>query len=277
VHGTVTPLREDVRAAVAPGTGVLRVVRHRGRSVVSRAFAASPLKLLTPRNAGRAAWIYTSTYGGGLVDRDALRLHLTVDAGAAALLSTQSSTKAYRSPNGARVDLHADVGNDGLFVSLPDPVVCFASSSYAQTERIDLAETASLVLLDWMSSGRRESGERWAFDRYSSRLVVSRAGRPIVHDALSLSPVDGDLASRMGRFDVLAILVLAGPAIPAHTSLADTCVTRRPDLLMSASPIADGAVIRIAGRSAEAVGRAVRGQLSFLPALLGDDPWSRKW
>ena len=44
-------------------------------------------------------------------------------------------------------------------MSLPDPVICFASSTYRQTQRFDLAESASLVLLDWMSSGRRESGE----------------------------------------------------------------------------------------------------------------------
>jgi hypothetical protein len=31
------------------------------------------------------------------------------------------------------------------------------------------------------------------------------------------------------------------------------------------------------GTSVEAVGRAAREYLRFVPALLGDDPWSRKW
>jgi hypothetical protein len=34
---------------------------------------------------------------------------------------------------------------------------------------------------------------------------------------------------------------------------------------------------RLLGASAEAVGRAIREYLAFVPALLGDDPWARKW
>lgn len=282
MHDTVVHVRQEAAAATAPGTGALGVVRHGARSVVFRAIAASPLRLLTPRNDGRAAWIYTSTFGGGLVDGDALRLDVDVADGAAALLSTQSATKVYRSPNGTRVDFQARVAAGGLLVSLPDPVVCFAGSAYAQSQRIDLSETASLVMLDWMTSGRRESGERWAFDRYSTRLAVFRDGRPLVHDALSLRPADGDLASRMGRFDVLALAVLTGPAVrdgadAAIASVAGQPVDHRPALVVSASPIAAGAIVRLAGPSIEAVGRAIRSHLAFVPALLGDDPWSRKW
>jgi urease accessory protein len=282
VHGVASPTRAHTATAVVPGRGALRVVRHGARSVVSRAFAASPLKLLTPRNCGRAAWIYSSTYGGGLVDGDALHIELDVTEGAAALVSTQSATKVYRSANGTATHLHATVASDAILVLLPDPVVCFTGSAYSQTQRIDLAASASLVLLDWMTSGRRESGERWAFQHYASRLLVARAGSPIVHDALSLRPADGALAARMGRFDVLAVAVLAGPAVregadAAIANVAGAAFTRRADLIASASPIPGGAILRLAGRSIEAVGRAIRAQLAFVPALVGDDPWSRKW
>jgi len=33
----------------------------------------------------------------------------------------------------------------------------------------------------------------------------------------------------------------------------------------------------VAGRSVEQVGCRLRQMLGFVPALLGDDPWSRKW
>jgi len=282
VHGTAISCLDDRRATTAPGTGFLRIARHGRRSVVSRAFASSPLKLLTPRNHGCGAWIYTSTYGGGLVDRDALRLHAQIDEGASAFLSTQAATKVYRSPNGTSADFHATVGGGGVLVSLPDPVICFASSTYRQTQRFDLAESASLVLLDWMSSGRRESGERWTFDRYSTRITVRCEDRLVVYDALSLDSLDGDLADRMGRFDVFAIVVLTGPALRDHAEravarVASMPVPSRSDLLISASPLAGGAIIRAAGVSIEAVGRALRAHLTFVPALLGDDPSARKW
>src|SRR5262245_41650827 len=100
-------------------------MRAGSRSLVTRAFAASPLRLLMPRNHGHAAWVYTSTYGGGLVDRDALHLDLDVGPHAAALLATQAATKVYRSPHGTSMTMTARVADHGLLVVAPDPVVCF--------------------------------------------------------------------------------------------------------------------------------------------------------
>src|SRR5687768_4572798 len=88
-----------------PGRGRLRVVRAGGRSVVTRAYATSPLRLLTPANHGSAAWIYTSSYGGGFVDGDRVELDVEVAEGAAAFVSTQAATKVYRSPNGTSCGL----------------------------------------------------------------------------------------------------------------------------------------------------------------------------
>src|SRR5258706_16480554 len=97
----------------APGRAHIGVIRSRSRSVVSRAYATSPLRLLTPANHGHAAWIYTSSHGGGLVDGDRLVMDIDVGAGAAAFVSTQASTKVYRSAQGTSAALHARVGPGG--------------------------------------------------------------------------------------------------------------------------------------------------------------------
>jgi urease accessory protein len=271
-------------AGRAPGSGLLRIVRERSRSVASRVFATSPLKLLTPRNHGSAAWVYTATYGGGLVDGDAVHLSVDVGPGAAMMLSTQAATKVYRSPRGTTTSGVDAVVRDGALLALmPDPVVCFAGSSYEQTQRFRLGRDASLVLVDWLSSGRRAAGERWAFDRYLARTSVHADGRLVWHDALSLNPLDGDLATRMGRFEVIAVVGLFGARLRAEAATiisraSDRSLERRADLLLAASPIGeDGALVRIAGSTAESVGRAIRECLHFVPALLGDDPWQRKW
>jgi urease accessory protein len=274
----VTPLAED-----RSGRGRLAVIRRPARSVVSRAFARSPLRLLTPANHGHAAWVYTSSYGGGLVDGDTIDVHATVGAGACAFVSTQASTKVYRSPRGTRVTLHAEVDDDGLLVVAPDPVVCFARSRYHQAQRFDLAERAGLVLLDWISSGRRESGERWAFDEYVSRTTVRHTDRRLVHEALSLRASDGDLATRLGDYDVLAVAVivgtpLAGDARRILTRVEHETTARPPGQLVAAAPVGDaGCVLRVAGRSVEDVGSTLLDFLDFVPARLGDNPWARKW
>src|SRR5262245_163756 len=121
----------DVEVA---GCGKLHIIQGERRSTVSQAYASSPLRLLMPRNHGRAAWIYTSSFGGGLVDGDRVSLDIVVDAGAAAFVSTQASTKVYRSACGTSAELRASVGDEGLLVLAPDPVVCFAASRYRQTQ-----------------------------------------------------------------------------------------------------------------------------------------------
>ena len=82
-------------------------------TAVETAFAESPLRFLTPRNHGSAAWAYTSTLGGGLVDGDRLELEISVGPGARAFVSSQGPTRVFRSARGAasvtiaRVDVPA--------------------------------------------------------------------------------------------------------------------------------------------------------------------------
>ena len=272
----------------AAGSGALRVVRRGNLSVAERVCAASPLRLLTPRNHGDAAWVFTSSFGGGLVDGDRQFLEVEVGAGASAYLSSQASTKVYRSVHGATVELQARVDEDALLVVAPDPVVCFADSRYQQRQEFDLAASGSLVVVDWVTSGRRESGERWAFAHYTSRMIARLDGTLVVHDAVALRREDGNLAARMGRFDVLAIVLVLGSPLLSHATalvngLEHEPVRRTSSLMAVATPVTHqqtgtlGCVLRIAGQSVEAVGRSIRTALSFIPPLLGDDPWSRKW
>jgi urease accessory protein len=266
------------------GRGGLAVVRgFGGRSVVTRAYATSPLRLLLPKNHGSAAWVYTSSYGGGLVDGDRIALDVEVGPGAAGFLSTQASTKVYRSAQGTSTELHARVSTDGLLAVIPDPTVCFAASRYSQTQTFDLSGDSGLVLVDWVSSGRHASGERWAFHEYVARLRAHVDGRLVLHDALALRSGDGDLRDRLGRFDVLAVLLilgtrLSGQAAEVVARVAEIPVRRRPDELVAASPVEDcGCLLRVAGTSVEQTARMIREYLGFLPGLLGDDPWARKW
>src|SRR5215217_2370847 len=96
------------------GDARLAFERVGARTVVRTALAHSPLRLLTPRNHGHAAWVYTSSLGGGLVDGDHLSLQVDVAPGATAWLSSQGANRVYRSPSGCRSDVSARVGEDAL-------------------------------------------------------------------------------------------------------------------------------------------------------------------
>ena len=248
--------------------------------MLTRATAASPLRLLHPKNSGSAAWVYAATYGGGLLGGDAIALDAIVGDGAHALISTQASTKVYRSETGASQRLRVRAGDGSLIVLLPDPVTPFAQSRYSQQQHIDLSPNATLVAVDWMTAGRMGSGERWQFASYSSATWVRRDGRLVVHDATRLDPEDGDLAQRMGRFNCVAWALTIGPAVRAAAiriagSLAEAPVPRRADVLLSAAPVGeDGVLLRVAGTTTQHVGALLKQHLNFLPSLLSDDPWA---
>jgi urease accessory protein len=245
-----------------------------GRSVVVERRARSPLRLLSPANAGPAAWIYTSSFGGGLVDGDDLRLEVEVDDGATALLATQASTKAYRAPHGTRSELRARVGAGATLVVLADPLVPFAGARVETLLELELGAGATLAAVDAVTAGRLAHGERWSADRVQTRIRIRREGALLLDDGLLLDPAHGELRRRLGRFDALATVVLLGPRLAPP---AEPHRSQRAELVESAAPLGDGLLVRLAATSPATLAGAIRRTLSAVPQLLGDDPFARRW
>lgn len=278
--------QHDELAPAISGRAALDVSLVHGLSTATSAWAHAPLKLLTPRARGGSVWAYTSSLGGGMVAGDCTRLEVTVDAGARCFLGTQSSTKIYRNPlrRPCSHELRARVGEDSLLILAPDPVQCFAESIYEQRQRFELHGAANLLLIDWLSAGRTARGERWSFQRYLSRNEITRDGRPVLIDASLLDSSDGALDGKFrgARFNCLATAALLGPALVAHAReilewTAAQPVTPRAEMILAASPLREGVLLRFAGVSVEEVGRALHDRLGFVRDLLEDDPWARKW
>lgn len=273
-------------SAPAEGTAALRVASVAGRSRVVRCWSRTPLRLLTPGRARDSVWAYTSSFGGGMVAGDRTALQVEVDAGARCFLGSQSSSKIYRNPAGLPCahSLEAKVGEGALLVVAPDPVQCFADSSYEQTQRFDLALRASLVLVDGFSGGRTARGEQWQFNSYTSRNEVWREGQLIWLDPLRLDRTDGPPRSEFvtGRFHCFATVLLLGPQIASSAKailddLAAAPLARGASLMIAGSPLREGAILRLAATSVEAAARAIQARLAFLRELLSDNPWERKW
>jgi urease accessory protein len=273
-------------AASRAGAGSLHVEVVEGLSAAVSVQATSPLKVLVPRPRGESVWAYLSSFGGGLVAGDETRLDVRLGPGARCFLSTQASGKVYRNPLNRPCGHHlsANLGEGSLLVLAPDPVQAFAGSSYSQRQEFHLQAGASLALVDWFTAGRSACGERWAFNRFQSRNDIFLGGERLLVDSLRLDATEGALEGpqRMGRFNCLALVVLVGVAWRdiAPSLLAEVAaqpVARRAALVGSASPLREGALLRIAGESVEEVGREIRRHLGFLSGLLGDDPFARKW
>ena len=157
------------------------------------------------------------------------------------------------------------------------------------------AGTANEPLARTRSPGRRDA--RPALPDSRLRAVESLAARNergkerekifgecLFLDSLLLDSATEPITSphRTGRFNCFAlVLILGEPLQPAASGLlaevSASPVKRTTPLVASASPVRHGAILRVAGESVEQVGQELHHHLQFAAALLGDDPWARKW
>jgi urease accessory protein len=239
------------------------------RTVISEARATSPLRLVSPRFPRmRSASVCFVTFGGGLMDGDAIDVSLSVEEGATLVAFTQASTKVFR--GAARQTLTADVR--GTLVFVPHAVACFAGARYTQRIDVRLGGEGSCVLLDAFTSGRPAYGDRWAMESLDLRTTIRRDDRTLVRDALVL---DEDIAARLAPYDALGTLFALGPRVGsmAEGILAPAVVS--PAVVAAPSPLAggDGALCRIAARTPEALFAEARRRLRNLPDIDAVDPF----
>lgn len=264
------------------GFGQLDFEKVGSKTVVSSAFAKAPLRLMNPGNYGNAAWVYTSNYGGGMLGGDAVHLKLRLRKGSKAALLSQSSNKIYRSSTRAQQNLYAEIESDASLIILPDPVVCYANSSFQQIQEIHLHDSASLLLIDTFSSGRSCFGERWLFNTLENQMRVFRDKKLIFLESLRLDSTMGSLHSRMGRFDAIGIVLFFGSDFEKYGSEISEFLRHKPvqttQAVVTANTLAsEGTLLRIAASSVEELGNILRETLQFLPGYLGDNPWARKF
>jgi urease accessory protein len=123
--------------------------------------------------------VFTSSFGGGLVDGD--RLSLDVEVGRrAAFLSTQASDEGLSLGTRDACTLRARGRTRGILVSLPDPIVCFADSRFDQEQTFELAADAALVRSTGVTSGRREVRRTMSFARYAAGWSCVSKGRLVI-------------------------------------------------------------------------------------------------
>ncbi len=70
---------------------------------------------------------------------------------------------------------------------VPDPVTCFSTARYSQKQVFRVVPDSNLVIVDWITSGRHESGEKWDFDLYkSTNHIFLEDDQPLFLDTVML-------------------------------------------------------------------------------------------
>ena len=150
-----------------------------------------------------------------------------------------------------------------------------------------------MVLLDWVTSGRKSLGEEWVFSRYYSVNEVWVNGKKIAKDVLLLEDSIEDtkplperrLSDRLAPYSCYATLILYGPLVQmiihdinSEYETISVFKTNTPsDLIWSVSPISDGngCVVRVAGGNTEGVKSWLGTALRKLEGLISIDAYRR--
>ncbi|KAH9795561.1 Urease accessory protein D [Citrus sinensis] len=277
-----------MESKIEAATGKLVVKKVGGKSTVTRCFSKYPLKFIIPNKVGSsetdAVWVYTLTYGGGIVSGDSISCEITVADACTAVLTTQASTKVYKSLGSKSSEqiLEAKIGSDALLAVIPDPVTCFSTAS-----------------------GRHESGEKWDFELYrSTNHIFLEGDQPLFLDSVLLEQGNiTNIAERMQDYQVIAMVILLGPKLKQiqiqvqenvrrmmseqlylpstglrpHGKTQSDHFLAKPSFVVSCSafgPKGIGIVVRIAAMTTESVYRFLQHQLAGMETLLGVSPYS---
>ncbi|KAL2664197.1 hypothetical protein AAZV13_02G144800 [Glycine max] len=249
--------------------GSVVVEKVGGRSSVTSCFSRYPLKFIIPKKVGSsktdAVWVYALNYGGGIVS--------------------------------------ARVGSNALLAIIPDPVTCFSTARYCQKQVFCVLPDSNLVMVDWITSGRHESGEKWDFDLYrSTNNIFLEDGQPLFLDTMLLDKEKiGCVQEHMHNYQVIAMIVLLGPKMQYIQNLvqdhvkkvmseqlqhpsaawshqrdkADHFITK-PSFIASCSafgPKKIGLLVRVAAETTESVYKFLRHQLAPLEPMIGVPPY----
>jgi len=265
----------------------IKVAACHGTSRVVSCRSVQPLKILNPRNLSDCSQVYLSSYGGGLVAGDDIRLDIECEANSKLFLGTQADTKIYKSVDGktARQHIRGHIGKDATAVILPDALIPFADSRFEQIQEWHLNSSSNLMLVDWIHSGRTGHGECFDFDSLRSEICIRIDGKKRVIDRLQIEPSMGDprAAGAFGTYRSYLSMYIVGKSLRnmlQDLDLFQTRMLQNPDFWVVANPAGDDAlIIRVMSTKKEAVSYFVKDISRALASndILGFDPYKRKY
>jgi len=192
----------------------LEVAQVQGRSRLITCRNLQPLKILNPAAAGGVCHAVLSSYGGGMVAGDTIRLRIKGGANTRLFVSSQSNTKIFKSIDGQVAEQHlaGELADGALAVVFPDPVVPQAGSRYRQVQQWQLAANSLLLVADWLHSGRMDIGEKFEFHSFFSELHVRRQGRLVLLDRFAFNPQEhmAPAPTNFGAYQTVLSLYLIG-------------------------------------------------------------------
>lgn len=206
-----------------------------------------------------AAGVCVQSVAGGVVQGDRRDATVAVEPGGVAHVSTGSATKVHSmTRNYAAADAALSVGRDAHLDYVPEPTILHEDARLCRELTLEVAPGGSAVLVDVVVPGRLARGERFAFERYLSRVRATGPDGLLFEDTTHLVPAGTDptVPGVLGEFDVYgtAFVVAPGDGTPVTSDDLHAVVSDRAGLAGATGlPNGAGTVVRALGDRAETV------------------------
>lgn len=203
----------------ARGSLALTTKRRGARSLPDRLRTSGCLRALFPTHADRCEAIVINT-AGGLTGGDQLTQSAEAGPDTRLTLTTQAAERAYRAASGtATVTTSLAAAPGATLHWLPQELILFNGAALDRRLSLTLAPTARALLVEPVILGRPAMGETVTEASFTDRIEITRDGKPLFIDAISLT---GNIAQTMARPAVgggagaMAALIYIAPDAEAH-------------------------------------------------------------
>lgn len=149
------------------------------------------LKIMSPfylQNDAQACY-YIMNPGGGYVDGDTYRIDIQLSKQAELLLTTQSATKIYKTPNIPVIqEINITLKEGSLLEYLPDPVIGYKDSRYKQNTVVHMDKGSYFIATDIITSGWDSEGSLFSYNLLDLKTEIYLEGKIVVFDHIRFSP-----------------------------------------------------------------------------------------
>ena len=177
----------DTQLQRARGRAEVTLASRDGKTVVADLAQEGAAKAFLPKvHGGQAEVVFLNT-AGGLAGGDRHDLSLSIGPGTAAVATTQTAERAYRSLSApAEVNVTLRVGAGARVDWLPQETILYHAASLDRRTHVELAESAFVLLAETIFLGRIAMGETVTRLHLADRREVFVQGRPVWVDRLGL-------------------------------------------------------------------------------------------
>lgn len=168
------------------------VIEQRGQRAIARQqYFQGALRVLRPHyldDSGQVTYTIVNP-GGGYLGGDDYTIDVEVAPETSLLLTSQSATKVYRTPEEPAYQRSTfRLGAGAVLEYVPDQLIAYRDAHYIQDTVVDMDPTASFVSTEIVTPGWAPDGTLFRYDRIQLRQEVRMDGRPVVVDNLIIRP-----------------------------------------------------------------------------------------